>query len=76
MAVTGAVLIIATVLKIHQMLTEPIISETFWKSWQFFLILIPLELGLGIWLVCGLFRKAAHLAAVICFSLFTVVTLQ
>ena len=76
MAVTGSVLIIATVLKIHQLLTEPIISESFWKSWQFFLIQIPLELGLGIWLVCGLFRKAAHLAAVICFALFTVVTLQ
>lgn len=76
MAVTGSVLIIATALKIHHLLTEPIISETFWESWQFFLIQIPLELGLGIWLVCGLFRKAANLAAVICFALFTVVTLQ
>jgi hypothetical protein len=76
MAVTGSVLIIATVLKIHHLLTEPIISETFWESWYFFLIQIPLELGLGIWLVCGLFRKAAHLVAVICFALFTVVTMQ
>jgi len=76
MVVTGLVLIIATVLKIHHLLTEPIISESFWQSWQFFLIQIPLELGLGIWLVCGLFRKAAWVAAVLSFGLFIIVTLQ
>jgi hypothetical protein len=74
--VTGLVLIIAAGLKIHQLLTEPIISYGFWESWEFFLIQIPLELGLGIWLVCGLFRKAAWLLAVLCFGLFIAVTLQ
>jgi hypothetical protein len=74
--VTGLVLIIASVLKIHQLLTEPIISKGFWESWLFFVIQIPLELGLGIWLVCGLFRKAAWMIAVLAFGLFIAVTLQ
>jgi thiol-disulfide isomerase/thioredoxin len=74
--VAGLVLIVASVLKIHQLLTEPIISKGFWESWLFFLIQIPLELGLGIWLVCGLFRKAAWMLAVLAFGLFIVVTLQ
>lgn len=72
----GVILIIASVLKIHQMLTEPIISEGFWESWEFFVIQIPLEMGLGIWLLSGLFKKAAWLVAVICFGLFIVVTLK
>jgi thiol-disulfide isomerase/thioredoxin len=74
--VAGLVLIVASVLKIHQLLTEPIISKGFWESWEFFLIQIPLELGLGIWLVCGLFRKAAWMVAVLSFGLFIAVTLQ
>jgi thiol-disulfide isomerase/thioredoxin len=76
MTAAGLVLIIASVLKSHQLLTEPIISKGFWESWQFFLIQIPLELGLGIWLVCGLFRKAAWLLGVLSFGLFIGVTLQ
>jgi thiol-disulfide isomerase/thioredoxin len=74
--VTGLVLIIASSLKIQQLLTEPIISKGFWESWLFFVIQIPLELGLGIWLVCGLFRKAAWMLAVLAFGLFIAVTLQ
>lgn len=75
-AVVALVLIIASALKIEQLLTEPIISQGFWESWEFFLIQIPLEMGLGIWLLCGLFKKAAWLAAVISFALFIAVTLQ
>jgi hypothetical protein len=74
--VTGFVLIVAAVLKIHQLLTEPIISKGFWESWLFFVFQIPLELGLGIWLVSGLFRKAAWMIAVLAFGLFILVTLQ
>ncbi len=76
MFVTGFVLIVAAVLKIHHLLTEPIMSEGFWESWEFFLIQIPLELGLGIWLVCGLFRKLAWMVAALAFGLFIAVTLQ
>ncbi len=74
--VVGLILIIASILKVHQLLTEPIISRGLWESWEFFLIQIPLELGLGIWLLSGLFRKAVWLVAVISFGLFSLVTLQ
>lgn len=76
MAAAGLTLIIASALKSHQLLTEPIISKSFWESWLFFVIQIPLELGLGIWLVCGLFRKAGWLLGVLSFGLFIGVTLQ
>jgi thiol-disulfide isomerase/thioredoxin len=76
MWVTGLVLLVASILKIHQLLTEPIISRGFWESWEFFLIQIPLELGLGIWLVCGLFRKAGRLLGLIAFGGFILVTLH
>jgi thiol-disulfide isomerase/thioredoxin len=75
MWIAGIVLLIASALKIHQLLTEPIISKGFWESWEFFLIQIPLELGLGIWLVCGLFRKAGWLIGLIAFGGFIGVTL-
>jgi thiol-disulfide isomerase/thioredoxin len=75
MWIAGLVLLITSVLKIHQLITEPIISKGFWESWEFFLIQIPLELGLGIWLVCGLFRKAGWLLGLIAFGGFIGVTL-
>ncbi len=76
MVVAGLVFIVAAALKTHQLLTEPVVSEGFWESWAFFLIQIPLEFGLGIWLVSGLFRKAAWLISVMAFAAFIAVTLQ
>ena len=75
MWVAGIILLVATALKIHQLLTEPIISKGFWESWEFFLIQIPLEAGLGIWLICGLFRKAGWLLGLLAFGCFIIVTL-
>ncbi len=75
-AVAGGMLIIASVLKSYQLLTEPIITPSFWESWAFFVMQIPLELGLGIWLLSGLFRKAAWLVGVAAFGIFIIVTLQ
>jgi len=57
MMLAGLLLIIASILKAHQILTTPILTKGFWESWEFFLIQIPLEFGLGVWLVSGLFRK-------------------
>ena len=76
MAVAGAVLLIAGVMKIHQLLTEPIVSDSFWESWAFFVIQIPLELGLAIWLLSGLFRKAGWLLTLISFAGFIGVTVH
>lgn len=74
MTVTGVILIVAAFLKAHQILTEPVISKGFWESWAFFVIQVPLELGLGIWLISGLFRKAGWLLATIAFAGFIGVT--
>lgn len=50
-------------------------SLGFWESYEFFLIQIPLEFALGVWLVCGLFRKAAWIAGTLCYLGFICVTL-
>ena len=76
MSVAGVLFLFAAVMKSYQLMTEPIISKGFWESWAFFVIQIPLELGLGIWLLCGLFRKAAWLIAAVSFGLFMTVTLH
>jgi len=75
MWIAGLFLIFASAMKVHQLITEPIISKGFWESWEFFLIQIPLELGLGIWLICGLFRKAGWLLGLIAYFGFIGVTL-
>ncbi len=75
MTIVGIVMLATAILKTHQLLTEPIISSGFWESWMFFVIQIPLELGLAIWLLCGLFRKAVWLLTLISFVGFIVVTL-
>ncbi len=75
MILTGVVLIVASVLKAHHLLTEPIVSGGFWESRLFFVIQIPLVLGLGIWLVSGLFRKAAWLLGVLALFVFLADTL-
>ncbi len=76
MTVAGLVLLVATILKSHQLLTEPILSKGFWESWEFFLIQIPLELCLGIWLLSALFRKAGWLIAILAFGMFIGITLH
>ena len=74
MVLAGAFLVVASILKSHQLLTEPILSKGFWESWLFFVIQIPLELGLGIWLVSGLFKKAGWLLGTLAFAGFIGVT--
>ena len=74
MAVVAAFLIVAAALKANQILTEPILTKGFWESWLFLVIQIPLEFGLGIWLVCGLFRKAAWLTGTLAFGAFIIIT--
>jgi len=71
----GVLLIIAAVLKGWQLLSEPIVDESIWTSRPFLILTVEFELALGIWLLSGLFKKAAWLAAITCFGVFSLVTL-
>jgi hypothetical protein len=78
MTLAGLVLIFASVLKIHELLVVCIPGwqeHGVWESWEFTLLQIPVELCLGIWLVSGLFRKAAWLAGMLAYCGFIFVTL-
>ncbi len=71
----GLLLLTAAVLKGHELLTVPMANKDLW-SWRPFLIFqVEFELTLGIWLLSGLFKRLAWLAALACFSLFCCVTL-
>ena len=80
MTLAGLLLIAATILKFQEMLSICVPSWRthplgFWESYEFFLIQIPLEFALGVWLVSGLFRKAGWLAGLVCYLGFIGVTL-
>jgi hypothetical protein len=70
----GLLFIVAVCLKIHQILTVPMPTEPLVDTWLFVLIQIPLELGLGIWLLSGLFKKEAWLLTLIGYACFIGVT--
>jgi thiol-disulfide isomerase/thioredoxin len=53
----------------------PIINPLPWESWPVLLFFIPVEMGLGIWLLSGLFKKAGWLLAVILYVVFMFATL-
>jgi hypothetical protein len=80
MILAGSLLIVAAILKFHEMLTVCIPSWTdnkygFWESYEFFLVQIPLEFALGVWMVSGLFRKAAWIAGTLGYFGFILVTI-
>jgi thiol-disulfide isomerase/thioredoxin len=73
--VLGLLLLTAAVLKGHELLTVPVANKDLW-SWRPFMILqVEFELALGIWLLSGIFKRSAWLAALTCFSLFCCITL-
>ncbi|NIU14382.1 MAG: hypothetical protein GWN76_10340 [candidate division Zixibacteria bacterium] len=75
MKTLAALLIVAGVLKGWQLLTEPVANNSIW-TWRPFMVLqVDIELALGIWLLSGLFKKAAWLTALLCFSAFSLITL-
>ncbi len=71
----GILLLTAAVLKGWQLLTEPVANNDIWSYRPFLIFTVEFEIALGIWLVSGLFKKAAWLAAISCFSLFSFITL-
>ena len=46
----------------------------FWESFEFFLIQIPLEFALGVWMVSGLFRKGSWIVGTLAYFFFIFVT--
>jgi len=80
MTLAGLLLIIGSALKCQQLIATCVPSwqdnpTGFWESYEFFLIQIPLEFALGVWMVCGLFRKAAWIAGTLAYFGFVFVTL-
>ena len=70
----GSLLLVAAVLKGWQLLIEPIANKDIWTNRAFLIFTVEFELALAIWLLAGLFKKAAWLAALSCFSLFSFIT--
>jgi len=71
----GLLLLTAAALKGWQLITEPVANKDIWSYRPFLIFTVEFELALGIWLLSGLFKKAAWLAALLCFSLFSAITL-
>ncbi|MBN2455356.1 MAG: hypothetical protein JXB29_02275 [Sedimentisphaerales bacterium] len=71
----GVLLLTGAVLKGWQLLTEPTANNDIWTNRAFLIFTVEFEISLGIWLLSGLFKKAAWLAALSCFSLFSFITL-
>ena len=68
-------LLTAAVLKGHELLTVPVANKDLF-SWRPFLIFqVEFELAMAIWLLSGVFKRLAWLAALACFCLFCCVTL-
>jgi thiol-disulfide isomerase/thioredoxin len=74
MKLLAVILLTAAVLKGWQLLTEPMANNNIWSYRQFLILTVEFELALAIWLLSGLFKKAAWLAAISCFALFSVIT--
>ena len=68
-------LITGAILKGWQLLTEPIANNDIFSYRPFLILVVESELALGIWLLSGLFKKAAWLTALSCFALFSFITL-
>ena len=73
--ILAIVLLTAAVLKGWQLLTEPVANNDIWSYRPFLILTVEFELALGIWLLSGLFKKAAWMATLLCFSVFSAITL-
>lgn len=73
--VLGILLLTAALLKAYQLLNEPTANNDIWTNRSFLILTVEFELALGIWLLSGLFKKLAWLTTLVCFSLFSCITL-
>jgi len=73
--ILAIVLLAAAVLKGRQLLTEPVANSDIWSYRPLLILTVEFELALAIWLLAGLFRKAAWLVSLMFFSAFSAITL-
>lgn len=71
----GILLLAAAVLKGWHLLTTPVANNDVWTSRLFLITQVEFELALGIWFLSSLFKKAAWLTGLVCFSVFSVIAL-
>ncbi len=71
----GLLLLMGAILKGHELLTRPVANADVWTNRVFLIFVVEFELALSVWLLSGLYKKAAWLAATACFSLFSCITL-
>jgi len=73
--ILGLLLLTGAALKGHELLTTPMANADIWTNRYFMIFVVEFELALGIWLLSGLFKRAAWLVTLGCFALFCGVTL-
>ncbi len=64
----GVLLLLAAILKAHQLLTVPVSGDGFFDSYPLRIVIVELELILGGWLVCGISQIISR-RVVFCFVL-------
>ena len=73
--ILGILLLTAAILKGWQLLTEPLANKDIWSYRPLLIFTVEFELALALWLLSGLFKKAAWLATLAVFSVFSLITL-
>lgn len=73
--VLGGLLVTAALLKGHELFTLPVANKDIWSYRPFLIFQVECELALGLWLLSGLWKRAAWWISLLCFALFCGVTL-
>ena len=73
--ILGILLLTAAILKGWQLLTEPLANKDIWSYRPILIFTVEFELALALWLLSGLFKKAAWLTSLAVFSVFSLITL-
>lgn len=71
----GVVLLLAAVLKAHQLVFDPPLGGGLFENRWFLAAIAELELFFGLWLLAGLYPHATRLVAMLCFAGFAGVSL-
>ncbi|MEI7836705.1 MAG: MauE/DoxX family redox-associated membrane protein [Planctomycetota bacterium] len=71
----GVLLLTAAGLEAYQLATEPILGKGLLSARWFRIGWVEFEIFLGVWLLCGVYRRSAWLTTLGCFMIFSGVTL-